>query len=269
MSCRPRDNDLVQLTPPLKWAGGKRWLLPILIPLWQPYVDRRLVEPFVGSMAVALGLRPERVLLNDTNPHLINFYRQLQQGLVITLEMANARPLYYQYRDRLNHLITTGDSAGPEPASLFYYLNRTGFNGLCRFNGKGLFNVPFGRYKQIRYTVDWTPYKQLFASWEFSQRHFHNLPLAPDDFVYADPPYDVPFTSYSPGGFRWNDQVELAHQLAAHPGPLVVSNQATERVLELYDGLGFRIQIHTAPRMIACTGDRTPAKEMLALKIPA
>ncbi len=250
----------------MKWAGGKRWLLPILAPLWQPHTHRRLVEPFVGSMAVALGLRPDRVLLNDTNPHLINFYRQIQQGLVIIVNMANDRTLYYQYRARFNHLISDGDSESAEAASLFYYLNRTCFNGLCRFNGKGLFNVPFGRYKTIRYTADWTPYKQLFGTWEFSHRHFHDLPLAPEDFVYADPPYDVPFTSYSPGGFSWDDQVELAQRLAAHPGPLIVSNQATERVLKLYGNLGFTIHIHEAPRMIACTGDRTPAKEMLALK---
>ena len=64
--------------PPLKWAGGKRWQLPHLRPLWEPHSRRRLVEPFCGGLAVALGLKPERALLNDANPHLINFYRWIR-----------------------------------------------------------------------------------------------------------------------------------------------------------------------------------------------
>jgi DNA adenine methylase len=71
------------LKPPLKWAGGKRWQVPHLRPLWQPHAHRRLVEPFCGGLAVALGLLPSRALLNDANPHLINFYRWLQKGLRI------------------------------------------------------------------------------------------------------------------------------------------------------------------------------------------
>jgi DNA adenine methylase len=67
--------------PPLKWAGGKRWQVPHLRPMWEPHSRRRLVEPFCGGLAVTLGLLPERALLNDANPHLINFYRWLQQGL--------------------------------------------------------------------------------------------------------------------------------------------------------------------------------------------
>src|ERR1700745_823702 len=81
------------LGPPLKWAGGKRWLLRHLAPLWQPNASRRYVEPFCGGLAAALGLRPERALLNDVNPHLINFYRQLQSGLQITIETRNDEEL--------------------------------------------------------------------------------------------------------------------------------------------------------------------------------
>ncbi len=92
------------------------------------------------------------------------------------------------------------------------------------------------------------------------------LPLQPDDFIYADPPYDVPFTSYSAGGFGWADQERLADWLAAHPGPVVVSNQATSRVLALYRDLGFQVQVIAAPRRISCTGDRTPAGELLATR---
>jgi len=86
------------LKPPLKWAGGKRWLLPHLQPLWEPYRGSRLVEPLCGGLAVTLGLMPERALFNDVNPHLINFFRWLQKGLKISLKMENDKTLYYGER---------------------------------------------------------------------------------------------------------------------------------------------------------------------------
>src|SRR5215212_5917470 len=76
-------------SPPLKWAGGKRWQLPHLRNYWFAHSDRRLVEPFCGGLAVALGLSPTRALLNDINPHLINFYRSVQRGLTITGPLSN------------------------------------------------------------------------------------------------------------------------------------------------------------------------------------
>ena len=82
------------LAPPLKWAGGKRWQVPLLEPLWRPHAHRRLVEPFCGGLAVTLGLQPQRALLNDVNPHVINFYRWLQRGLRIDLPLENDEELY-------------------------------------------------------------------------------------------------------------------------------------------------------------------------------
>ena len=75
------------LRPPLKWAGGKRWLVPYLKPLWQSHQDRRLVEPLCGGLAVTLGLMPKKALLNDVNSHVINFYQWLKKGLVSNLDM--------------------------------------------------------------------------------------------------------------------------------------------------------------------------------------
>ena len=95
---------------------------------------------------------------------------------------------------------------------------------------------------------------------------FELIPTSANDFIYADPPYDVEFRQYSKEGFNWKDQVRLAHWLARFQGPVVASNQATERIVELYDSLGFQIKILDAPRMISCTGDRSKAKEMLAIK---
>jgi DNA adenine methylase len=252
--------------PPLKWAGGKRWLVPHLRPIWEHHAYRRLVEPFCGGLAVTLGMRPERALLNDINPHLINFYGWLRKGLRIETPMKNAERHYYLARARFNGLLADGLVRTQEAAALFYYLNRTGYNGLCRFNSQGGFNVPFGRYRQINYVRDFSRYVEPFSPWQFSSSDFEKLNLEPDDFVYADPPYDVEFTHYAKEGFGWSDQVRLAEWLAAHLGPVVLSNQATPRIAKLYRSLGFSLRFLNAPRLINCTGDRTPAREVVATK---
>ncbi len=256
----------IRLKPPLKWAGGKRWLVPHLSSLWNPYTESRLVEPFCGGLAVALGLNPKQALLNDINQHLFNFYSWLKMGLVISMDMTNDKDFYYRSRSRFNELIRTKSARSQEAAELFYYLNRTGYNGLCRFNKKGEFNVPFGRYKNINYIRDFLEYRPGLQEWEFHTGDFANLKLRDDDFIYADPPYDVEFTQYAQVNFIWEDQVRLAQWLAQHPGPVVSSNQATNRIVELYSDLGFELLVLDAPRRISCTGDRTPAKEILALK---
>src|SRR5712664_3320497 len=149
--------------PPLKWAGGKRWQVPHLRPLWAAHTHRRLVEPFCGGLAVTLGLAPERALLNDINSHVVDFYRWLKKGLKIIVPMENDENLFYSHRRRFNELLAAGRGSSHEAAELFYYLNRTGYNGLCRFNRRGGFNVPFGRYARIGYAEDFGEYKRVFA----------------------------------------------------------------------------------------------------------
>lgn len=209
---------------------------------------------------------PRRALLNDVNPHVINFYAWLKRGLTIPFPMAGEKRAYYRRRARFNELLAQGRWRTREAAGLFYYLNRTGYNGLCRFNRSGEFNVPFGRHARITYTQDFTQYRGVFAGWEFSCTDFEAIRLESADFVYADPPYDVEFTSYAREGFTWEEQVRAAEWLAGHPGPVVLSNQETDRVVSLYKRLGFTLRPLRAPRMISRTGDRTPAREVLALK---
>ncbi|MPZ18258.1 MAG: Dam family site-specific DNA-(adenine-N6)-methyltransferase [Luteitalea sp.] len=252
--------------PPLKWAGGKRWQLPELVPYWLPHSSRRLVEPFCGGLAVATGLVPDRALLNDVNPHVINFYQWLKKGLPGDVEMVNDSRAYYRGRERFNDLLSTGKSQTAEAATLFYYLNRTGYNGLCRFNSKGGFNVPFGKYRTINYRTEFAEYREAFRGWMFTCMDFEQLEIEPSDFVYADPPYDVPFTQYSKGGFDWDEQQRAAEWLARHKGPVILSNQATPRIVKLYRSLKFNLEFLNAPRRISCTGDRTPAPEVLATR---
>lgn len=261
-----KDSSRIALAPPLKWAGGKRWQLPHLKKYWERENHRRLVEPFCGGLAVTLGLCPQRALLNDINPHLINFYQWLKSGLRISIVMRYDDRLFYEYRSRFNQLLETGKAGTKEAASLFYYLNRTGYNGLCRFNRGGQFNVPFGRYATVNYHCNFRSYKTLLKNWDFTTVAFDRVPVAPDDFIYADPPYDVEFTQYSKEGFGWDEQVRAAEWLAKHPGPVVLSNQATKRILTLYRKLGYKLVKLDAPRRISSNGDRRAAKEVLAIR---
>ena len=86
------------------------------------------------------------------------------------------------------------------------------------------------------------------------------------DSIYADPPYDVEFTHYSKDGFGWDEQVRAAQWLSTHSGPVVLSNQATPRIVDLYRSAGFELRFLDAPRRISCTGDRSPAPEVLAVR---
>ena len=270
----------MDIKPPLKWAGGKRWLVPKLLPIWQPHAHRRLVEPFAGGMAVTLGLRPKKALVNDINKDLINFYSEIQTGWRMgfpddpfnayrNIALENTSDAYYQNRTLFN--AKGKDEVSPRrKAILFYYLNRTGFNGLCRYNKSGGFNVPFGKYKNLTYRKDFPELTELFQDYSFTDLDFEGLSLLvldANDFIYADPPYDATFTAYSAGGFSWDDQVRLANWLAKHPGPVVASNSATDRIIDLYTSLGFTLEYIDVRRSISCDStNRVDAKEILATK---
>ena len=257
---------LPPLKPPLKWAGGKRWLVAHLRPIWEPFRHRRYVEPFCGGLALPLAFSPDHAVLNDSNRHLIGFYQWLQRGLGVSIDRLNDKAFYYHQRDAFNQQVRDGKADDQTTAEIFYYLNRTCYNGLCRFNRKGEFNVPFGSYRTIHYLPHFYDYQPTLRRWTFSAGDFERLDVQPDDFIYADPPYDVPFVSYSQQGFCWDDQVRLAEWLAKHKGPVVLSNQATERVVQLYESLHFKLTFLDAPRRISCNGDRRPAKEVLATR---
>ena len=174
--------------------------------------------------------------------------------------------MFYQYRSKFNQLLDEGNEDSAEAAVIFYYLNRTGYNGLCRFNLKGRFNVPFGKHTQINYLCSFADYEVIFSRWAFMNYDVEDVPVQSDDFIYADPPYDVPFTQYSRGGFKWEHQIRTAEWLAQHKGPVVLTNQATNRIVRLYKKLGFNLNFLSAPRMISCTGNRQTAREVFATK---
>lgn len=257
----------------LKWAGGKRWFAPDMIELWKSHSHRRLVEPFCGGMAITLALRPEQAVINDINPHLVNFYRWVQRGLNLGQidltgigQFANEELYYSAARSLFNDLILTEKADSSLAAALFYYLNRSCFNGLCRFNQKGFYNVPFGRYKTINYATEFSAHTAAMRGWTLSTGDFGDIAIKPDDFIFADPPYDETFRQYSRGGFDYGSQIRLAQWLSRHTGPVIATNQATDRIIDLYKSYGFQVTTRIVQRRISCKSDRPPAIEMIATK---
>ena len=136
------------VNPILKWAGGKRQLIPEIINLFpNDYKQRTYHEPFFGSGAVFFKIKPKKGSINDINSRLMNFYKIVRDKPEELIKEAGKYPYhkstYYKLRDHFNN-----DELDPvEEAALLLYFNKTGFNGLYRENSKGEFNVPFGRYK--------------------------------------------------------------------------------------------------------------------------
>lgn len=257
------------MTPLLKWAGSKRWHVPTAKRLWEAQTrehPRRLVELFAGSAAVSFALAPLRCHLNDANPHLINFYRQVAAGFSFAgLEVESSESLYYDYRAMLNKRIRECRTADLRTAQLLYYLNHHGFNGLYRVNRRGEFNTPFAAGRTCpRFDVD--EYRSLFtAGWTLSNDDWAEVILGEDDFVYADPPYDSTFTDYTEDGWSRDRTQELAILLRSHPGPVVLMNAGTDFVLELYQDLGFTVTlVQSGQRMQQSRGRTDVVPEVMA-----
>ena len=258
--------------PFLKWLGGKRELVNSEIrPLYNAVRPiGRLVEPFCGSAAVALGLQVEHALLADINPHLIALFQDVQAGKFKLAEHKNTPEDFYLARSRFNQLVNNGlklVAQKREAASIFYYLNRHCFNGLIRFNSKGEFNAAYGKYKKVWYENP-SAYKDTFIGWNFSLSGYQQtlFQAKKDDFVYIDPPYDQTFTGYSKNGFTWEQQLSLAEQAATLPCPVVISNSGTRRITSLYKKLGFKLKAVEVRRSISCDGNRDKALEIIATK---
>lgn len=262
--------------PFLKWAGNKYQIIgPIRARLPQ---GTRLVEPFVGSGALFLNTDYPAYLLCDANADLINLYQLLQsegQAMIdacraLFVPEHNHADAYYELRARFNATTDRG-----EKAALFLYLNRHGYNGLCRYNAAGGFNVPFGRYAKPYFPATELAYfvaradRALFQQADFAA----TLRAAqPGDVIYCDPPY-VPlsatanFTSYSADRFGQAEQLrlaELAEELRGRGIPVLISNHDTPFTRAAYARAS--ITALTVRRMISRDAtNRAHVGELLAL----
>jgi DNA adenine methylase len=263
------------IRPFLKWAGGKFRLLEKLAPHMQ---GRKLIEPFVGSGAVFLNQSFERYLVGDINPDLINLYQCLKKEKKHFIEYSktffqekyNNQNAYLKLRREFNAGVS-----GKRRAALFIYFNRHGYNGLCRYNKQGGFNVPFGRYNKPYF-----PEKEML---HFIQQAKKATFVCGDfvsvmgrsrrgDLVYCDPPY-VPlsptasFTSYASQGFSYDQQVELAYRaqhLADRGVKVIISNHDNGITREIYKDAS--IESFWVRRFVSCDGqNRHKVKELLAV----
>lgn len=257
---------------PLKWAGSKDGHEETLRPIFEAYRNLTWYDPFCGSLALPFKYQPGHAVLKDINPRLINFWKHVQKGFKIPEGICvNEASHYYEIRKRLNTFPLYDESA--ESAAYFYYLCRTAYNGLCRFNKGGGFNTPFGKYKTINYILDFTPYRFKMTGWELSCESFLGDVIPRDCLLFIDPPYwemkdrKTPmFVGYFGNPFGWEEQLRVAFKAAHHGGPVVCCNSADPKVIELYSCLGFEIRTIQVQRRVSCKGDRPLVNELLAFR---
>ncbi len=263
--------QLVELSPILKWVGGKRQLLGDIQNLVPGQINT-YYEPFVGGGAVFMHLRLPNVVINDYNAELINLYRVVRDfpdELIEELKeyrVKNTSDDYYAIRniDR-TEAFESWDYI--QRAARTVYLNRTCFNGLYRVNSKGEFNVPYGKYvnpcilnedailelsqylNENNVTIQNGDYKNV------------TINAVPGDFVYFDPPYmpvseTSSFTSYTSNGFGEQEQIDLKQEcdrLNALGVNFLLSNSASPFILDLYSN--YDITIVKAKRNINANGN--------------
>ncbi|MCG7489750.1 Dam family site-specific DNA-(adenine-N6)-methyltransferase [Vibrio sp. Of14-4] len=265
----------------LKWAGGKYGLVEDI----QRYLPegRKLVEPFVGAGSVFLNTDYDHYFLADINPDLINLYNLLKERPQEYISEAkrwfvaenNRKDAYLSIRAEFN-----GTDDVMYRSLAFLYMNRFGFNGLCRYNKKGGFNVPFGSYKKPYF-----PEAELEFFASKSKKATFVCESYPETFrrarkgsvVYCDPPYaplstTANFTSYAGNGFTLDDQAALADvaEKAAEERhiPVLISNHDTTLTRRLYHGA--ELNVVKVKRTISRNGaGRNKVDELLALFKPS
>jgi DNA adenine methylase len=251
----------MELTRPfLKWPGNKFRMLSKILPFLPK--GSRLVEPFGGTCAISLNSNYDDYLIGEINGHLISLYKILQTDSNFIayarkkFEAFNDSESYYNLRNIFN--TTTNIKLR---CALFIYLNRHGFNGLCRYNLSGKYNVPFGRYINpkfpelqlqnfIKKTKDFDFIKCNFA-------HIFSHYLKKDDVVYCDPPYlpinKKSFTNYSPKKFDMPEHlnlIKLAKKAQSKGVTTLISNHSSLDIDKLYKDACF-ITKFTSPRLIS------------------
>jgi len=230
--------------PFVKWAGGKRQLLPSLI-RHAPSTFGTYFEPFVGGGALFFASRPKRAVLADVNERLIRTYKGVRDDVESVIQLLKKYPHDTQFFYRLRDA-DIDSASDAEVAAWFIYLNKTGFNGLYRVNRENRFNVPFGRYTNPNICDESTlrACAAALADADFLVADFEVVvsKAKKGDFVYFDPPY-VPvsetsyFTSYTSDGFGAQNQTRLrnvALNLKRRGVHVLLSNSSAPFVKTLY-----------------------------------
>lgn len=259
------------VSPVLKWAGGKTQLLGQLTSLMPTEEIITYCEPFLGGGAMLFSIQPGVAYVNDINVGLMNVYNVIKhfpEALIAELSgYENTAEFYYKIRGFDRDAERFAALTAVELAARFIYLNKTCFNGLYRENRQGQFNVSYGKYKNpdfvnaegIRAVSQYFNAANIyFTSMDFSEV-LRTLPAG--SFVYLDPPYDpvsetANFTSYTRYGFTKDDHIRLKQccdELTARGIKFMLSNSNTDFIRQLY--AGYYITEVSARRAINCNGN--------------
>lgn len=267
---------MAKIRPFLKWAGSKYNCLQEVITALPP--GRRLIEPFTGSGVVFMNTEFSAYLMAESNKDLVQLFSSLKEQGTSFIEYCqshfkvetNIKEHYYNTRTLFNSL-----AYSTERAALFLYLNRHGYNGLCRYNSKGIYNVPFGLYSKPYFPrQEMDLFYQKSARAEFIHNDFRKtfMLAEPGDVIYCDPPY-VPISTYTKElpytqkMFNKEDQIELAElarEAAAKGIPVIISNHDTELTRTYYAQAD--IKSFPVSRWISCQVHlRKPVNELIAV----
>lgn len=265
----------------LKWAGGKYTLSDTINKLLPD--GKCLIEPFIGAGSIFLNSDYDEYILNDINADLINLYKIVQQTPVKFIEDAsllfnqtnNTAEAYYHLRKEFN---STTDKY--YRSLLFLYMNRHGYNGLCRYNKSGGYNVPFGKYKKPYFPREELEYfSDKSAKATFVCQGYRSIidNAQDNDVIYCDPPY-VPlsatssFTSYSGNGFGLDEQADLANAaeeiIKKVKTSVLISNHDTIWTRKIYEHADKIKSIQVARTISQKGGGRKKVSELLALYHP-
>jgi len=268
------------VTPFVKWAGGKRQLLP-QIKERMPEQFNNYYEPFVGGGAVTFELLPENAVVNDINKSLVNAYRQICDAPDEFLEAINkldnemwedGKAYYYSLRELYNDKMMKSEY-DVELAALFVFINKHCFNGLYRVNGKGLFNVPYNNSRKA--SVDENAIREISKYLKKVTILEGDFEAACEgamegDFVFIDSPYaplnPTSFESYTKEGFDIESHKRLADlfdELTARGCYCMLTNHNTELINELYGNKGYRIDVVSVKRMINSDASNRVGEEVI------
>lgn len=264
--------ESIQAKPILKWAGGKTQMLNDILPK-VPSSYNRYIEPFLGGGALFFTLQPENAVIADSNPELINVYRQVSDCVDEVIDhlkkYKNTKEMFYAVREQDWAMLSKA-----EAAARTIYLNKTCYNGLYRVNKKGQFNVPYGKYVNPKicdadalYAASRVLKKAeiLCGDYMLVLEHY----AQPGDFVFLDPPY-LPISEYSDfkrytkEQFYEEDHVELAktvmrlHEMGCH---VILTNSNHPLVHELYSP--FNIDVIQTKRYISCSGGNRKGEDVI------
>ena len=207
-----KTSPLTHLKPLVKWSGGKGDEIK-QFEQYFPADYETYIEPFVGGGSVFFYLAPQKAVINDVHKELVDFYRSIAEKNAQEIyeymgQHPNEEETYYKVRDK------TVVSSPLDNAKRFYYLRKTCFRGMLRYNKDGKFNIPYGRYKTINYSdLQNKAYEELLSRTEVLNKSFEHLFENYNDqnnFMFLDPPYDSEFTDYGYCKFGKEEQKKLA-----------------------------------------------------------